>query len=140
MRINPQPKTRGHADGLLPLIDVVCVLLIFFLIAARMAPAAPFAVDLPRVAAGDETRSTMALFLSPTGQPGFRRMVGDVALAELARARETFCAATDCAAEPPLVAVHTDQKTPAVALTRIMPQLAAMGFQRVELVTDGRGA
>ena len=115
MRFAPKTRPRGHADGLLPLIDVVCVLLIFFLISARMAPPAPFEVDLPRVAAGEESNSTLALFLSATGEPGFRRMTGEVALVELGLARDRLCAARDCKVEPPLVAVHASAMSANIA-------------------------
>ena len=59
MRRPPQRRRDGDA-GVLPLINVVFLLLIFFMVAARLAPPEPFTVAPPRSAASGAATADVA--------------------------------------------------------------------------------
>lgn len=129
------PPRPHPAENLLPMINVVFLLLIFFLIAAKLAPPEPFAVALPEAAAEAGPSGDFTLHLSAAGQPGFADVLGDAALAALAAARALVCAGADCTAQQPRLMLRADASTPAAALAALLPKLAAAGFAEVTLVT-----
>ncbi len=129
------PPRRRPAENLLPMINVVFLLLIFFLIAAKLAPPEPFAVALPEAEGIAAPDAGLTLHLDATGQPGFADALGDAALVALAAARTELCASVDCAVAPPMLLLRADANAPAAALAALMPRLAAAGFGAVTLVT-----
>lgn len=139
MQIDDTPPRRTRIEPLLPMIDVVFFLVVFFMIASRLAPPEPFAVAQP--AAGEQTAvlGEFHLFLSATGEAGFVSDTGPVtgaaARAALIALRDAHCATADCQATPPLVLLHADAKAPGSALATLLPQLAQAGFAQVSLLT-----
>ena len=129
------PPRRRPAENLLPMINVVFLLLIFFLIAAKLAPPEPFAVALPDAAADAAGNSAFTLHLGADGGLGYAEAVGDAALAALVAARAAHCAANDCAALPPSLALRADAAAPADRLAQLLASLGAAGFATVTLVT-----
>ncbi|WP_372840591.1 ExbD/TolR family protein [Phaeovulum sp.] len=134
MDFSPPPRRRP-AENLLPMINVVFLLLIFFLIAAKLAPPEPFAVSLPEAEGLAAPDAALTLHLDADGQPGFAAELGDAALVALAKARDALCASADCAASPPALLLRADADAPAASLAALMPQIAAAGFGAVTLVT-----
>lgn len=130
-----EPPRKTPSENLLPMINVVFLLLVFFLIAAKLAPPEPFAVALPEAAAEAGPGGEFTLFLAATGQAGFAEARGDAALAALAEARREVCAGLDCATQPPRLLLRADAAAPAAALAALLPQLSATGFAEVTLVT-----
>lgn len=106
------------------MINVVFLLLIFFLMTAQVVPPAPFDMDLPR-ATGDGDTGQSALYISAGGEIAFEDARGDAALARAARGMDT-----------PL-RVHADAALHAATLARILGQLTALGATRIDLVTEG---
>jgi biopolymer transport protein ExbD len=135
MEFSPPPR-RTAQDSLLPMINVVFLLLVFFLISARMTPPEPFPVIPPQAQAQEEAQGLFTLHIGADGRIGYRDALGDAALAGLAAARGAHCAAVDCAAEPPRLLLRADAGLPAVALARLMPRLGALGFDRVDLLAQ----
>ena len=66
----PAPAKRALPDSLLPMIDVVLFLIVFFMIASEFAATEPFAVAVPE-AASETARGEFTLFLSAVGEWGF---------------------------------------------------------------------
>lgn len=142
-----EPPRRGFEANLLPMINVVFLLLIFFLISARLAPPEPFAVTPPEAREGAPAAAEFTLYLGADGALGFREALSAPAmpaqeaaadapvLAALAAARTAYCAKADCAAAPPPLALRADQGAPVARLARLMRALGAAGFERVDLVT-----
>ncbi len=142
-----EPPRRGFEANLLPMINVVFLLLIFFLISARLAPPEPFAVAPPEARAGARAAAELTLYLGADGALGFRESLSAPAtpaqeaaadapvLAALAAARAAYCAEEDCAAAPPPLALRADQGAPVARLARLMRALGASGFARVDLIT-----
>ena len=131
------PPRRAAEASLLPMINVVFLLLIFFLIAARMTPQEPFAVSPPEAAAAqdaDEALGQFTLYLDVEGRAGYRGALGEAALPALAAARAQHCAVVDCAVTPPRLSLRADARSPAAVLAGLMPRLGALGFADLELV------
>ncbi|MGY9045713.1 MAG: ExbD/TolR family protein, partial [Rhodobacterales bacterium] len=128
-----------RGENILPMINVVFLLLIFFLISARLTAPEPFPVTPPKSAAQGEPEGDIVLFLSADGQLGFREVEGDEpVMAALAEARQNLCAALDCEItdnRPPLQ-LRADAAVPGADLARLMPALGRLGFGRVDLVVS----
>ncbi|MFD2740951.1 ExbD/TolR family protein [Sulfitobacter aestuarii] len=133
MNLPPSPR-RAPSENMVPMINVVFLLLIFFLMTAQIAPPEPFEISPPEAGEADETDGTLTLHLSADGQVGFRDSQGDAALVALASARSEACEA-GCAQEAPVLLLRADRDVPAAALAELMPRLGAAGFARIELLT-----
>jgi biopolymer transport protein ExbD len=137
MRLDdPAPRTKP--EPLLPMIDVVFFLVVFFMIVSRFTNAEPFAVARPASTAQEVAAGDLALFLAPDGRLGFAGAAGlsegEAALAALTVARTAYCAALDCTLPPPLL-LHADASAPGSALAQLLPKLSAMGFGELRLIT-----
>lgn len=135
----PAPPRRSGPEPLLPMIDVVFFLVVFFMIVSRLTNAEPFAVVRPAAPVTDSAEGEFALYLSASGETGFVGASGIVqgkaALAALAQARAAHCAVVDCTAQPPVLLLHADAAAPAQGLAALLPDLAAAGFAGVSLLT-----
>ena len=60
--------TAEESVNLTPLIDVVFLLLIFFLLSSQIAPRAPFAVVPPKLESGDPSAPEAVLFMAADGR------------------------------------------------------------------------
>lgn len=137
----PEHPRRPPPESIVPMINVVFLLLIFFLMTARIAPPPPFEVTPPRLAdAGAAPHDTLTLHLSAAGEPAFGAARGErAALAALAEARAAACGGTGCDGDAaPALTLRADAAAPGARLAALLPQLARMGFARVELVTQPR--
>ncbi|MFN3260821.1 MAG: biopolymer transporter ExbD [Pikeienuella sp.] len=120
MRIEPAPPRRA-GEPILPMINVVFLLLVFFVMTAEIAPPEPFEVSPPRSAAA-EGGAALALHLSPEGEFGFGDLRGD----------EAAAAAIEEAAGGPL-RLRADGGMEAARVAAALARLAAMGAGAVEL-------
>jgi biopolymer transport protein ExbD len=116
---------RASKEPVVPMINVVFLLLIFFLMTAQIVPPAPFDIDLPG-AAGQVDRGQSALYISAEGEIAFNALRGDAALAQAVQR-----AADDA------VRLHADATLSAATLARVLAQLSALGATGVEIVTEG---
>ncbi len=133
MDFSDPPRARP-AENLLPMINVVFLLLIFFLLAARLTPPEPFSISPPEAQAEAEAMGEFVLFLGPDGALGYREVLGAAALPALAEARAAYCATSDCAALPARLTLRADAALPAARLAALLPQVQGLGFAAVELV------
>lgn len=134
-----QDPPRRRADpSLLPMINVVFLLLIFFLISARMTPPDPFALQPPEAAADElsEVRGNFVLHLAGDGRLAFAEVMEDAALDALQAARGAYCATADCTVDPPTLTLRADAGMEASGLTAVLPRIAALGFASVELAVQ----
>ena len=107
----PLPERRP-ADPALPMINVVFLLLVFFLIAATIAPPAPLPVE-PPVGEGAPAAPGAALHVSAGGEAAFGDLRGEAALAAA------------LAAGP--VSVRADARAEARAVAALLARIAAAG-------------
>ena len=106
----------------MPMINVVFLLLIFFLMTAQIAPAPPFDLTLPDAQAEASRVDTQPLYISQQGDIAFGALVGDAALIE--------------AAQNP-VSLHADAGLPGPRLAAVMTQLAQLGAPSISLQVSG---
>lgn len=122
-----RPRTRrASREPVVPMINVVFLLLIFFLMTAQIVPPAPFDLTLPG-ADGQEDGGSLALYVSADGEIAFEALRGEAALS----------AAVAQSGDTPL-RLHADAGLNATALARILAQLSALGATAVDIVTEGR--
>jgi len=130
------PPRKPAAENLLPMINVVFLLLIFFLISAQLTPPEPFPVTPPEAETEAEAMGDFTLHLDAAGEVGYRDAIGqEPALAALTAAREAYCAAGDCETAAPALLLRADGAVPAARLAELMPALGQLGFARVDLIT-----
>jgi biopolymer transport protein ExbD len=122
------PRRRRPAEAIVPMINVVFLLLIFFLMSAQIAPPAPFDVSLPQSAAGARAGPADTLYMDAEGRLAFNAARGAAVLDALA--------ARAAPGEP--LQIRADARLEARALARILPELAARGVAEVEIVTGAK--
>ncbi|MDU8913696.1 biopolymer transporter ExbD [Aestuariicoccus sp. MJ-SS9] len=114
------PPRRRMREPVVPMINVVFLLLIFFLMTAQIAPQAPFDMTLPR-ALGDEALTAVPLFVSRDGDLAYGPLRGTEALAA-------------AAADAPLT-IEADARLEAAQLARLLAELGRLGAADIQLAT-----
>lgn len=123
MNFAPPPR-KPRSESIVPMINVVFLLLIFFLMTAQITPPEPFATQPPETTQGDPAEGPLTLYISETGEMAFQDARGDAALTALA-----------AAAQDTPVHIRADAQTPALTLARLLPRLSALGLTQVHLIT-----
>lgn len=131
MRLDlPQPKPP--VESVTPMINVVFLLLIFFLMTATIAPPAPFEVEPPQAEAEPASTETPdTLHLAADGRMAFGEARGEAALAAAA-------AANLGAEQGAPLALRADAGMEAAALARVLSRLGERGVTRADIVVSGR--
>ncbi len=117
-------RRRPRAESVVPMINVVFLLLIFFLMTAQIAPPAPFDVELPTSEADAPADGQDVLYVSAEGELAFN----DV------RAGAVFDALALDERDGPLL-IRADARVPAAELAALLPRLSAIGITDTVLVT-----
>ena len=134
MRLSTRPR-RQSDDGIVPLINIVFLLLIFFLIAGTITPRADIPIDFPQTAETPAARMPAdAVYVSAGGFVSYRG--ASVDLGGLA----ATVAAEFTATEDRSLAVVVDRSLPATDLSPILGALAGAGVTKVRLITRRGGA
>lgn len=118
-----EPPRRPRGESIVPMINVVFLLLIFFLMTSQLAQPEPFEVTLPQAALEAEAEAEPVLFIDAEGRMSFDGHEEEAALLALASA----------AADAPVVQLRADAGLEAAALAGILRSLAAAGLSRAEL-------
>ncbi|TDX25369.1 ExbD/TolR family protein [Rhodovulum visakhapatnamense] len=118
---------RPARESVVPMINVVFLLLIFFLIGARLAPPDPIEVHPPEAASDRPPGGIEALLIAADGTLAYRD----------ARDEDVYPALADAPREGPLT-VRADRAVDGVAVARVLARLAAEGVTPVELVAAAR--
>jgi len=134
MRLKRSKPAADSEANLIPLINVVFLLLIFFMLAGRLAPTESIAVDPPRSDSPQGTRATpLALLIDRTGQISLNgEPLDDAVLAERV---------TEIIADGPCAICRSRRTRPsnALRLVDLLEQLRAAGAEDVDLLTLARG-
>ncbi|WP_138466240.1 biopolymer transporter ExbD [Poseidonocella sp. HB161398] len=132
MRLAIPPK-RQPAESIIPMINVVFLLLIFFLMTAQIAPPEPFEVTPPTAESDAQAEGEAVLYVDAAGRLGFGdQQGGDEVLAAVAE-QMPACEAP-CEAPEPLL-IRVDAGLPAPKLAALMRKLPEAGIRRAEIVT-----
>ena len=118
-----KPPARPKADSIVPMINVVFLLLIFFMMTARITQPAPFDVTPPKAQSEQEPQDAATLYVAADGQLGLAGQSGDAVW-------DALVVLPDGA---PLT-LHADATLPARDLSRILTRLANAGITAVDLV------
>jgi len=117
------PARRPRGESIVPMINVVFLLLVFFLMTSRLVPPAPFEVEPPE-AEGGAAETAPVLYLSPEGELGFGEARGEAAMSAWLAGREE--------GDPP-PRLRADRAVEAREVARLLKQLAAQGVTQVAL-------
>ncbi|WP_045392605.1 biopolymer transporter ExbD [Falsirhodobacter sp. alg1] len=139
MQIPQQPPRRG-ADTLLPMINVVFLLLIFFLMSAQINSPEPLVVEPPVAKEAQQAEGVFTVFIDADARLGFLDALDDDAIVALSASRDIYCGENDCTARPAVVFVRADGALPASVLAKTVRQLKQADFTDLMLVTSLQGA
>ncbi len=130
MRIDLPKRHRRYPEGVLPLVNVVFLLLVFFMLAGRIEPEEVLPVDPPEVEALEGAPADPeAILLAADGRLAFGgRIMDEAALLDAIAARPPDAA--------PL-RLKADGAVEAVAVLALLARLRAAGVAGVELIAQG---
>lgn len=122
----PTRQPRRPAENIVPMINVVFLLLIFFLMTAQIAPPLPFEVTPPSSNSEAQAEGPAVLNISAEGALFFDGVTGDAVWNRIASL-------------PPETAlmIRADAGFSAADLTRILTRLTEGGLTSIALVTEG---
>nr|WP_163849867.1 biopolymer transporter ExbD [Pseudooceanicola aestuarii] len=130
MDLSPPPR-KPRAESIVPMINVVFLLLIFFLMTSELSPPEPIEVTPPNAKGEDAEAAQAVLFLGPEGDLAFRELTGPAALA-------AFAAEAGAAGTQQAPRLRADAKAPATQVAAVLRDLAAAGLSSVALVAVPR--
>jgi len=120
-----RPARRRLPESVVPMINVVFLLLVFFLLTAQIAPAPPFEVSLPEAATTTPPEAERVLHLGADGTPALGEARGADVWAALATGEGRLT-------------VRADADLPAADMARILSRLSAAGVADVTLTVRPR--
>ncbi len=131
------PRSGADVDSrLVPLINIVFLLLIFFMLAGSIRPPDPIEIDRPvSDAPGRPSPGPVRILLSPTGLFVDELAVEASELSAVLTARWSAQRAGDERA----VEIHADRNLPFARLSNVLTVIRAATPDRVQLVTRGDG-
>jgi len=128
----PLPKReRRMEDNVLPLINIVFLLLIFFMVAGIIRPKAPFAIEPPVTEhASAASKQPMVLAIAADGR---------LALAGETVPRERLTARLEALDIQGPLRIKADTAFSAVEFSELLPEIRAAGVAEVRLLTTPDG-
>ena len=119
-----EPPRPPRAESIVPMINVVFLLLIFFLMTSKLVRPEPFDVTPPAAATDAEPQEELVLFVDKSGRMSFDGAEDQAALQALAGLQ----------AQQPVVQLRADAELEARVLAGLLRDLATAGLVRVDLV------
>ncbi|WP_146345709.1 ExbD/TolR family protein [Phaeobacter marinintestinus] len=123
-----RPRRRPKGESIIPMINVVFLLLIFFLMTARIVPPEPFAVELPEAAVETPAEGQSILHISAEGDLAFGGAQGEEAV---------LAALAGFDPDEPLM-LRADKTVQGAVIATLLPKLASVGIRQVKLVSATR--
>ncbi|MGR3603546.1 MAG: ExbD/TolR family protein [Heliomarina sp.] len=120
----PAPR-RPRAESIVPMINVVFLLLVFFLMTSRLSQPEPFPVTPPTAEQGSDTETSPIIYLSAEGEIAFQELRGEAAIEALSQASEDGI---------PAPQLRADAGAKASDVARLLRDLSAAGLRDVSLV------
>lgn len=123
-RITTRRQRRGAGDTFVPMINIVFLLLIFFLLSATIAPPDPLELTLPEIDGAEVEMSGApgVLHVSASGELIYGELRGDAALEAVAAQQD---------GSP--VALRADAEFDGAAFATLLARLSALGVNEIEL-------
>ena len=127
----PQPPRREPEENVIPMINIVFLLLIFFMVAGTLEPHSPLSVDPAESERGAELAGDpLRVLIDAEGQMAVDQDVVD----DREQLRARLKAALEEAPERP-VEVKADAEADSARLLDVMDDLHEAGAERMQLVT-----
>ncbi|WP_168193214.1 biopolymer transporter ExbD [Rhodophyticola sp. CCM32] len=123
MQFGPLQRRR-HGQSIVPMINLVFLLLIFFLMTAQIAPPEPFPVTPPEARADPAGPAPDTLYIATDGMLAY----------ETARDAEVFEALRQRPADAGPLAIRADADLQAAGLAELLPRLAESGIAGITLI------
>lgn len=120
MRLDPPPRPE-RPEAVAPMINVVFLLLIFFVMSATLTPPEALEAEPPEARREGEAPGPAALVIDASGQTAFGRIIGPAAIAA-------------AAAEDGPARVRADAAAPAKRVVAVLNALKAAGAQETRLI------
>lgn len=124
MDFAPRRPARPPRENIVPMINVVFLLLVFFVMTAQIAPPDPFDIAPPEAGEAPAPDAPDILFVAADGQLARAGLTGDAALTGMTAGQA--------------LTLRADRALPAPDLARLLARLAALGVTDVALVTQVR--
>lgn len=118
------PRKPRRTEAIIPMINIVFLLLIFFMLTATLAPPDPFETVAPS-AAGGERADPADLFLAPDGRIAYGAAEGETVFAAVAEH------------VGPLV-IRADAGAEAAKVAALLSRLRGLGLDDLRLEVIGR--
>ncbi|MEQ9695550.1 biopolymer transporter ExbD [Shimia sp. SDUM112013] len=118
------PRKKPSTEAVLPMINVVFLLLIFFLMTTRIATQAPFAVVPPVTELESQSENTPVIFMSAEGVLFFEGIEGDAVLGLL----------EPRAIAPYPLTLRADAEVSAKNVAALLARLRDMGITSINIV------
>ncbi len=137
MQLRQKPgRARNDDDSVLPLINVVFLLLIFFMLAGHLAAGDPFVIEPPKSQSeGQNSPQDMLILVSADGRFALDGVeMSEEALIEAATQRLQL----EPNAENMTLRLKTDGGTSANNIVKLMQRLRQAGFKSLKLLTVPR--
>ncbi|BAU58808.1 biopolymer transporter ExbD [Halorhodospira halochloris] len=126
----PAPQRKEPEENVIPLINIVFLLLIFFMVAGTLTPSQPFDIDLPATEKGGEMpRDPLRIYLSGDGRVALADE--EVSVEDL---ESRIAAQLDESPDLP-VQIEADGSAQSKVLLDVMDALRDAGVERADLVT-----
>lgn len=123
----PRPERKPARESVVPMINVVFLLLIFFLMTAQIAPPEPFEVQPPKSSTEAPAEGRLTLYIGAGGE---------MALGE--RRGEDIFEGLGELGEGEALMIRADRGVEAAQIAALLPRLAATGVTRVKLISAVR--
>ncbi|MTI02798.1 biopolymer transporter ExbD [Roseibium sp. RKSG952] len=122
------PPTRQRSESIVPMINVVFLLLIFFLMTSNLAKPEPFEVTPPHAGSETEPQVERILYVDKSGKISFEGHEAEAALQALASISEA----------DPIIQLRADAELEANVLAKLLKDLTSAGLSRVELIVTSQ--
>lgn len=123
MQISAPRQPRRPAENVIAMINVVFLLLVFFLISARIAPPLPVEVEVPNAEGRAVKSGPNTIIIGPDGPLYFNGLVGKTALARLAEI------------DTPLT-LRVDRALDGAAFARALRDISAVSGAPLDLIVE----
>lgn len=128
----PRPRGGRQRESTIALINIVFLMLIFFLIAGTLAPPMDSEVALIKTADAERAEPPDALFVTADGQLRTRGEATDVnSFVTRLKAEEAIEGASELSAR-----VAADRDLPATRLVDVVAELREAGVGKIRVVTE----
>lgn len=127
-----RPRQTRQRESTIALINIVFLMLIFFLVAGTLTPPLDKDVDLISTASAERSAPPEALFVTREGEMRVDGVPTDAAAFMAQRKTQTDGAG----GEPAEIEVAADRALPAAKLVDIVGALRAAGAQKISIITE----